>query len=177
MLVRSNSSHWLKRYCAQTFYFINKDPLGSFLSIYNVVTLKIRARSAKSNHFFPPIDEYPSLHFQDIKKKKTSITEWHTNGHTDWPTDGQTMWQQYTQQYTPPLAPPPPPPTNFGINSLQDMEQICWNIKYRSLTYIYLRSYDCLNNLGGGPPRKHFCQVILKLVQRFLARRFLKFSI
>ena len=39
--------------CTQTFYFINKDPLGSFLSIYNVVTLKIRSRSPKSNHFFP----------------------------------------------------------------------------------------------------------------------------
>ena len=39
--------------CTQTFYFINKDPLGSFLSIYNVVTLKIRSRSVKSNHFFP----------------------------------------------------------------------------------------------------------------------------
>ena len=25
-----------------------------FLSIYNVVTLKIRLRSPKSNHFFPP---------------------------------------------------------------------------------------------------------------------------
>ena len=40
--------------CTQTFYFINKDPLGSFLSIYNVVTLKIRQRSPKSNHFFHP---------------------------------------------------------------------------------------------------------------------------
>ena len=40
--------------CTQTFYIINKDPLGSFLSIYNVVTLKIRSRSSKSNHFFPP---------------------------------------------------------------------------------------------------------------------------
>ena len=40
--------------CTQTFYFINKDPLGSFLSIYNVVILKIRSRSPKSNHFFPP---------------------------------------------------------------------------------------------------------------------------
>ena len=40
--------------CTQTFYFINKDPLGSFLSIYNVVTLKIRSRSPKSNHFFSP---------------------------------------------------------------------------------------------------------------------------
>ena len=39
--------------CIQPFYFINKDPFGSFLSIYNVVTLKIRSRSAKSNHFFP----------------------------------------------------------------------------------------------------------------------------
>ena len=38
--------------CTQTFYFINKAPLGSFLSIYNVVTLKIRSRSQKSNHFF-----------------------------------------------------------------------------------------------------------------------------
>ena len=40
--------------CTHTFYFINKTPLGSFLSIYNVVTLKIRSRSPKSNHFFPP---------------------------------------------------------------------------------------------------------------------------
>ena len=39
--------------CTRTFYFINKAPLGSFLSIYNVVTLKIRSRSPKSNHFFP----------------------------------------------------------------------------------------------------------------------------
>ena len=33
---------------------VNKAPLGSFLSIYNVVTLKIRSRSLKSNNFFPP---------------------------------------------------------------------------------------------------------------------------
>ena len=39
--------------CTQTFYFNNKDPLGSSLSIYNVVTLKIRSRSPKSKHFFP----------------------------------------------------------------------------------------------------------------------------
>ena len=40
--------------CTQTFYFIYKDPLGSFLStgIYNVVTLKISSWSQKSNHFF-----------------------------------------------------------------------------------------------------------------------------
>ena len=37
--------------CTQTFYCINK---ALFLSIYNVVTLKIRPRSSKSNHFFPP---------------------------------------------------------------------------------------------------------------------------
>ena len=40
--------------CTQTFYFINKAPLGSFLSIYNVVALKTRSKSPKSNHFFPP---------------------------------------------------------------------------------------------------------------------------
>ena len=40
--------------CTQTFYFINKDPLDSFLSVYNVVTLKIRSRPSKSTHFFPP---------------------------------------------------------------------------------------------------------------------------
>ena len=33
------------------------------------------------------------------------------------------------------------PKYNFpGVNSLQDMKQICWAIKYRSLTYIYLRN-------------------------------------
>ena len=37
----------------QTFYFINKDPLGSFFSIYNIVTLKIKSRSPKSDQFFP----------------------------------------------------------------------------------------------------------------------------
>ena len=37
--------------CTQTFYCSNK---AHFLSIYNVVTLKIRSRSSKSNHFFPP---------------------------------------------------------------------------------------------------------------------------
>ena len=33
------------------------------------------------------------------------------------------------------------PKYNFpGVISLQDMKQICWAIKYRSLTYIYLRN-------------------------------------
>ena len=33
------------------------------------------------------------------------------------------------------------PKYNFpGVNSLQDMKQICWAIKCRSLTYIYLRN-------------------------------------
>ena len=40
--------------CTQTLYFINKASLGSFLGIYNVVTLKISSRSPKSNHVFPP---------------------------------------------------------------------------------------------------------------------------
>ena len=32
---------------------------------------------------------------------------------------------------------------NFpGVTSLQDMKQIGWPIKYRSLTYIYLRNYS-----------------------------------
>ena len=33
--------------CTQTFYFINKAPLGSFLSIYNVVTLKNKVKVTK----------------------------------------------------------------------------------------------------------------------------------
>ena len=37
--------------CTQTFYCMNK---AHFLSICNIVTLKIRSRSSKSNHFFPP---------------------------------------------------------------------------------------------------------------------------
>ena len=122
--------------------------------------------------------------FKILKKKKpASQNDTRTDTRTDRQTDRQCDNSIHNSIHPPlppphpPPPPPPPPPTNFGINSLQDMEQICWNIKYRSLTYIYLRSYDCLNNLGGGPPRKHFCQVILKLVQRFLARRFLKFSI
>ena len=33
------------------------------------------------------------------------------------------------------------PKYNFPrVNSLQDMKQICWAIKYKSVTYIYLRS-------------------------------------
>ena len=35
--------------CTQTFYCINK---AHFLSIYNVVNLKIKSRSPKSKHFF-----------------------------------------------------------------------------------------------------------------------------
>ena len=38
--------------CTRTFYCINKALF--FLSIYSVVTLKIRSRSTKSNHFFAP---------------------------------------------------------------------------------------------------------------------------
>ena len=38
-------------------------------------------------------------------------------------------------------------------------------------------NHDYLNNLGKGSPWKHFCQVIMKLVQWFLTRRFFKFSI
>ena len=37
--------------CTQTFYCINK---AHFFSICSVVTLKIRSRSPKSNHFFAP---------------------------------------------------------------------------------------------------------------------------
>ena len=34
-----------------------------------------------------------------------------------------------------------------------------------------------LKNLGRGSPKEHFCKIILKSVQWFLTRRFLKFSI
>ena len=34
-----------------------------------------------------------------------------------------------------------------------------------------------MNNLGRGSPKEHFCKIILKSVQWFLTRRFLKFSI
>ena len=36
-------------------------------------------------------------------------------------------------------------------------------------------NHDRLNNLGRGSPKEHFCQVILKSVQWFLTKRFLKF--
>ena len=42
---------------------------------------------------------------------------------------------------------------------------------------MYLTNHNYLNNLGTGSPWKHFCQVIMKLVQWFLTRRFFKFSI
>ena len=43
--------------------------------------------------------------------------------------------------------------------------------------HVFLKNHDSLNNLGRGSPKKHFCQIILKSVQRFLTRRFFKFSI
>ena len=53
MLVWSNSGNWLKRKCAHKL-FTALTRLIFRLSIYNVVTLKFRSRSPKSNHFFPP---------------------------------------------------------------------------------------------------------------------------
>ena len=41
----------------------------------------------------------------------------------------------------------------------------------------FLTNPNGLNNLGTGLPKEHFCKVIWKLVQWFLTRRFLKFSI
>ena len=41
----------------------------------------------------------------------------------------------------------------------------------------FLTNPNGLNNLGTGSPRGHFCKIILKSVQWFLTRRFLKFSI
>ena len=58
---------------------------------------------------------------------------------------------------TPP--PPPPPPTHTHTGG-----HVFWRIQMA-------------NNLGRGSPKEHFCQVILKSVQWFLTRRFLKFSI
>ena len=41
-----------------------------------------------------------------------------------------------------------------------------------------LRGFCAVSNtFGRGLTKKHFCQVILKSVQRFVTRRFLKFSI
>ena len=44
VLVWSNSIYWFMRQSAHK---------ARFLSLYNVVTLKMRSRSPKSNHFFP----------------------------------------------------------------------------------------------------------------------------
>ena len=41
----------------------------------------------------------------------------------------------------------------------------------------FLTNPNGLNNLGRGSPKEHFCKIILKLVQWFRTRRFLKFSI
>ena len=41
----------------------------------------------------------------------------------------------------------------------------------------FLMNPNGLNNLGTGSPKEHFCHIILKSVQWFLTRRFLKFSI
>ena len=41
----------------------------------------------------------------------------------------------------------------------------------------FLTNPNGLNNLGTGSPKEHFCKIIWKLVQWFLTRRFLKFSI
>ena len=41
----------------------------------------------------------------------------------------------------------------------------------------FLTNPNVLNNLGTGSPKEHFCKIILKSVQWFRTRRFLKFSI
>ena len=41
----------------------------------------------------------------------------------------------------------------------------------------FLTNPNSLNNLGIGSPKEHFCKIILKSVQWFRTRRFLKFSI
>ena len=41
----------------------------------------------------------------------------------------------------------------------------------------FLTNPNGLNNLGRGSPKEHFCKIILKSVEWFLTRRFLKFSI
>ena len=41
----------------------------------------------------------------------------------------------------------------------------------------FLTNPNVLNNLGTGSPKEHFCKIILKSVQWFRPRRFLKFSI
>ena len=41
----------------------------------------------------------------------------------------------------------------------------------------FLTNPNVLNNLGRGSPKEHFCKIILKSVQWYLIRRFLKFSI
>ena len=41
----------------------------------------------------------------------------------------------------------------------------------------FLTNPNGLNNLGRRLPKEHFCKIILKSVQWFLTRRFLKFSI
>ena len=40
------------------------------------------------------------------------------------------------------------------------------------LAAMFMTNHDYLNNLGRGSPKKHFCQVIMKLVQWFLTRNF-----
>ena len=41
----------------------------------------------------------------------------------------------------------------------------------------FLTNHSGLNNLGRGSWKKHYCKIILKFVQCFMTRRFLKFSI
>ena len=41
----------------------------------------------------------------------------------------------------------------------------------------FLTNPNGLNNLDRGSPKEHFCKIILKSVQWFLTRKFLKFSI
>ena len=76
-------------------------------------------------------------------------------------------------------------PLYLHVNQKSDYDDDDMMILYRYIGKIcpapwrpcLLTNHDGLNNRGRGLQKEHFCHVILKLVQWFLTRRFLMFSI
>ena len=65
----------------------------------------------------------------------------------------------------------------FSILIYRENKPRPWQPFFLFFFFFFLTNQDGLNNLGRGSPTKHSCQVILKSVQCFMTRTFLKFSI
>ena len=152
----SPKEHFCKIILKSAQWFLTRG-FQSFLYKYKG---KIRPGPGPGGHVFWQIQMAWTILVEDYQRNISAKLYWkRSNGfcQEDFLSFLYTVYYRENKARHAPLAPIPPPP--------------------HPPSALFFTNPNGLMNLGRGSPKEHFCKIILKSVQWFLTRRFLKFSI